>query len=885
MRQISVDDGLSQGFVYDGLQDKEGFMWFATMDGLNRYDGYGFKVYKNDPENKYSLPENSIYSLAEDDKGNLWIGTLRKGLYVMDKRRERFYKVPVNSPLLPDEHYNVRRLACVDDRLYVSTTQGMIILNTAALEKQVLNEQIVKKQIPVLQSIPMGESSDAMQKQVTSSHSFFNSCENNKLILDLFTPDKTRTSWTKHTFTGKDFGFASIELHDRFVLLDSINSLLIIHERYVYLYNISSKQRITLTKTDITVPDGISLINNKLYVCGRNSLYAKPILFELDLDSYQSRLIVPTNEGRILQAMFQDRTGTIWFRTDTEGLFLLNKRLRAFKNESNNFGRFVLGTDKMIVNDKKGNLLEFSTVTRTFKRLADQKDFNRISNTFNYSFEFRDHTGHIWKQFKSDTGKILLEYDPSTKQFNIHDWGFDSHELVFEDRTNKLWIVHMSADRLTCFLSSTDKQHNSIEQTYRFPASPIYRDSRFLAAHYQDARSVFWLATDVGLFAFDPTQTNKEKNWKQWKNIPGDNSSLSADNLISLCPDPQQPQKYLWLGTRGSGLNRFDITTGTCIRFTEKDGLANNVVYCIIPDELGHLWISTNMGLSCFSLPGKSNPKGSFRNFTEEDGICGNEFNTFAGKKIATGELFFQGVKGTTWFKPAEVLQLQPPVPIQFISLAVNNKTLQWENDSSVINGNISYCREVTLSHDQNIFSLSFSSMDFRNQKGKLYSYYLQGFEKSWTEPTSQHTVTYTNLNPGTYTFHVKGTNSDGVWNEKGSSIKIIILPAWYQTWWFRALLALVIAGGLYGLYRFRVGQLLKMATLRNRIASDLHDEIGSTLSSISLYGESAKKMMPDNEAAGKVLTKINDSTAEMMEAMSDIVWAVNTHNDRFDNL
>jgi signal transduction histidine kinase len=145
--------------------------------------------------------------------------------------------------------------------------------------------------------------------------------------------------------------------------------------------------------------------------------------------------------------------------------------------------------------------------------------------------------------------------------------------------------------------------------------------------------------------------------------------------------------------------------------------------------------------------------------------------------------------------------------------------------------------------------------------------------------------VTYTNLNPGTYTFHVKGTNSDGVWNEKGNSIKIIILPAWYQTWWFRALLALVIAGGLYGLYRFRVRQLLKMATLRNRIASDLHDEIGSTLSSISLYGESAKKMMPDHEAAGKVLTKINDSTAEMMEAMSDIVWAVNTQNDRFDNL
>ena len=246
----------------------------------------------------------------------------------------------------------------------------------------------------------------------------------------------------------------------------------------------------------------------------------------------------------------------------------------------------------------------------------------------------------------------------------------------------------------------------------------------------------------------------------------------------------------------------------------------------------------------------------------------------------------FHGVKGTTWFNPAEVLQQQYPVPINFISLSVNNKLLQWEKDSSVITGNITYSKQVTLTHDQNIFSISFSSMDFRNDKGKLYSWKLEGFDNGWTEPGYQHEVTYTNLNPGTYTFYVKGSNNDGVWNEKGNSIKIIIIPAWYQTWLFKIAVILLVAGGIYALYRYRLRQALKLQAIRNNIASDLHDEIGSTLSSISISSAVIKKMMNTNtpEVDG-LLSQISSNTHNMMEAMSDIVWAVNTKNDSFNNI
>ena len=328
------------------------------------------------------------------------------------------------------------------------------------------------------------------------------------------------------------------------------------------------------------------------------------------------------------------------------------------------------------------------------------------------------------------------------------------------------------------------------------------------------------------------------------------------------------------------------MATGKCSRFTEKDGLANNVAYDIIPDDLGNLWISTNMGLSCFTAPTKEFPRGRFRNFTEEDGIAGNEFNSYTGKKLLTGELLFHGVKGTTWFSPEEVLHQQNAVPVNFISLSVNNKLLQWEKDSSVITGNIAYSKQLTLTHDQNIFSISFSSMDYRNDKGKLYSWKLEGFDKEWTEPGRQHDVTYTNLNPGTYTFYVRGTNTDGVLNEKGNSIRIVIVPAWYQTWLFKIAVILVIAGGFYAFYRYRLRQALKLQSLRNNIASDLHDEIGSTLSSISISSAVIqKKMKEDSPEVNNLLTQISSNTDNMMEAMSDIVWAVNTKNDSFNNV
>ena len=878
MRQLTVDDGLSQGFVYDGLQDKEGFIWLATMDGLNRYDGYHFIVYKHDNENHYSLPENTVNAVAEDDKGNLWIGTVSKGLYLMDRKTERFYQVPVSSSLNKNDNFSIRKLVCLQNRLYISTPAGMIIAHTGNIRPGMYHAQHLKLQMRVLQVIPLISEDDDQNRagNIITNCSFGS--------LDIFTADNTQTAWTKKTFTANDFSFKSLDVNSKFLFLDSINSLLIFHQGGIYLYNLSAKKIIQIASYDHYPIHELKLIGNKVYTTSNINSRGN-ILYELNLADFSLKRYRPKSNIRVMQVLFMDKTGNLWLQTDAEGVCMLNLNL-PFKTESPTFGRYVRGARTMITHEK-GDISAFYPSTRSFKNLTAAKDFNP-KNKVDYLFELIDHRGIIWRTERiSDNKDILITYDPASKKLTGYDWGFSVILNLFEDQKNNLWILDKNGDeRLDNYLIRLDTLYKTAEKKYCFPLKQINRDGRFLNAQWQDIKEVFWLATDVGLFAFDPAQHDEKKIWKYWNNIPGDNSSLSSDKLISMCPDPYEPQKYLWLGTRGSGFNRFEISTGKCIRFTEKDGLANNVAYDILPDDLGHLWISTNMGLSCFTIPSKEFPKGRFRNFTVEDGLAGNEFNGLCGKKLPTGEMFFQGVKGTTWFRPEEVLHQQDPVPVNFISLSLNNKVLQWEKDSTVINGNISYSKQVTLTHDQNIFSISFTSMDFRNDKGKLYSWKLDGFDKEWTEPGHQHEVTYTNLNPGTYTFYVRGTNTDGVWNEKGNSIMIVIVPAWYQTWLFKIAVILIIAGGFYAFYRYRLRQALKLQSLRNNIASDLHDEIGSTLSSISISSAVIqKKINMDSPEVNNLLTQISSNTDNMMEAMSDIVWAVNTKNDSFNNV
>ena len=474
-------------------------------------------------------------------------------------------------------------------------------------------------------------------------------------------------------------------------------------------------------------------------------------------------------------------------------------------------------------------------------------------------------TGIYW----ISKGRILF-YDDKKKVFKDYLLQNDFNFPLFLDRTKQIWCGSDNA-----FL----KYDISVDSflAYPYPVKASNFPYRFLEAIYQDESGIFWLGTTDKLFRFDV----KKQSWKQYKNIPGDSLSLSADVIFSVCADPNDPEKYLWIGTNGGGLNRFDISTGTTIRFSEKDGLPNNVVYGILSDTDGNLWMSTNKGISRF------NPqKKLFRNFESRDGLQSNEFNRNAFCRLQDGTMCFGGVNGFNYFKPVELHDnlILPQIIITDIKLS--NQSLSFRSSNSVLKKPAYLTKKVVLSYSDNMISFDFASTDFTAPQKNLYRYKLEGFNSEWINNGVNHTATFTNLDPGDYTLKVTGSNSDEVWNNDGISVSITILPPWYMTWWFRFSVFTLVVAGIYFFYRYRLQQVRNLQSIRNRIARDLHDEIGSTLLSISLYSDVAGKLVNEKapEATG-MLSQITESTTNMMEAMSDIVWAINTRNDRFDNM
>jgi signal transduction histidine kinase len=321
------------------------------------------------------------------------------------------------------------------------------------------------------------------------------------------------------------------------------------------------------------------------------------------------------------------------------------------------------------------------------------------------------------------------------------------------------------------------------------------------------------------------------------------------------------------------------METGKFKRYLVKNGLPNNVVYGILTDDDGNLWMSTNNGLSSF------NPaKNKFRNFDVNDGLQSNEFNHEAFAKDRDGRMYFGGVNGLNYFYPKDI-STNPIAPnVVITDIKINNKTITGFSEYASLPKALYLTDSIRLPHDQNMIGFEFAALDFSAPMKNQYQYKLEGFNDNWINSYNTHTATYTNLDPGTYVFRVKGSNKDGIWNEDGASLTITILPPWYETWWFRTLMVLTFLFAVYAIYRYRLQQALKLVAVRNRIATDLHDEIGSNLSNISIFSNVAQQI-DDNKKNVSLLKKISEYSQASQESMSDIVWMINPDNDRFENI
>ena len=547
------------------------------------------------------------------------------------------------------------------------------------------------------------------------------------------------------------------------------------------------------------------------------------MLFDPSTRQYRYITNDPLNVGSIsynsVSGLWCDRTGIIWVGTPGAGINIYDPKANRFSllTRKDETGSRITGFSvRAICEDDEDNVwISTEVLYKWNRKTGELKSFETSSsrpddfgNTGAWSI-VKDNNGILWL----GTSQGLFSYDPVTEKYRLYKYdpgdssGVPEKEIdaVFVDNHNRIWIA------TEYYFSELIDSSRGKFMHYRYNTSRI----RNIAAHpaiYQDKNDIFWIGTDKGLVKFD----QKLNSIDIFRNDPSNPRSLDNNFIKSICPDPRTPDKYLWIGTAGGGLNKFNKIESSFEYLTTKDGLPNNVVYGILSDLKGNLWLSTNHGISVF------NPASvSFKNFDVLDGLQSNEFNTNGFYKSKSGEMFFGGIKGLNYFRP-EGVKDNPFIPnIVITSCEVQNQSSGNGNQKPEITP-VAGRLEITLSYKEDIINIEFASLDFSAPQKNRYSYKLENFNDDWINAGTHHRAAFTHLPPGEYIFRVRGSNNDGIWNEKGASLKLIILPPWWQTWWAYSLYGIIFLFGLYIFRRYELNRLnLKNQLKLEKVESD----------------------------------------------------------------
>lgn len=815
-RHVSLEQGLSQSMVFCILQDSSGFMWFGTQDGLNKYDGYEFQVYRPDPENPRSISNNNISTLFEDSKGQLWIGTNGGGLNRFNREMEEFVHYR-NNP---------------DDAASISNDSVLVIFEDNNGNLWVGTQDGLNKYNPDTDSFTIYRNNPDDPASLSSNG-----------VLSIF-QDRGGTLWF-----GTFDGLNKFNPQGTFTRYQT---------QLGYLNGLISGVIISVFEDH----------SGEFWVGTGAGLHR----MNRETGEFRAYLHNPGTPGSLshntIRTIYEDHAGVLWLATMGGGLNVFDRRreqFRHYRHDPNDPDS--LGSDYILsfYEDRSGvlwigsdsGISRFERQTEKFQRYTSEPDNpNSISSGFIFAI-CEDHEGNLWL---GTNGQGVDCYDRTTGEIvryraesgNPGSLSLDYVYSIFEDSKNRLWVgtnggglnrFHRDTGAFSIYtvdlldpnsLSSSivkviaEDAHGTLwlgtlggglnkfdpetEKVKRYlhdpdnPGSIGHNDIRGLLI--TDSGSIWVGTAGAGLNLFDP-ETETFTRFRSDLNVP---TSISADIVQSLYLDNNG---ILWVGTFGGGLNRFDPETGVFTHFREKDGLPNEVVYGILPDEDGYLWLSTNKGLSRFDPRTRM-----FRNYTPRDGLQSNEFNGGSYFKSISGELFFGGVNGFNSFHPSEIKRNVYVPPIVITGFQVFNKPVGIGGDSP-LRKHISHTREIVLSHSQNVFSFNFVALDYTIPEKNQYQYKMDGFNDDWiVTGASRRFASYTNLGAGTYVFRVKGSNNDGIWNNEGAAIKIIITPPFWQTWWFRLLVFILVVLASFLFYRMRMRSIYQKMRLETELCA-----------------------------------------------------------------
>lgn len=832
-RHLALGEAPNHLRVNQIVQDDLGFLWLATSDGLKRYDGYRIRDFRHDADNPNSPTDNYIYALFKDRSGKIWVANGNRYLQAYDPATDRFTLIrldprdPVALKARVGEINQDRAGA-----IWLSTDTGLYRID-AATGKTVHYEHNPKDATTLSSNIVRStlEAEDGTLWVATTAGLDTLDCRTGKVARRVQFPTP-HSEWTK-------------------IIQD--------HAGIIWLaYN--EKQ------------GGLARLDP-----GTNDLKHYPLLLQDDEETWPG-----------VRTLYEDADGNLWLGTIRAGLYKLDrerKQLVRYRNSSTDSSSLASDQIAALFEDREGGVWvgtrgdgadRFSRKPLLFQRYAHEPGNPNSIDKDVVLAAFEDSHRILWLA----GSRKLLELDRQTGRFDyyhsVHHLPGEMVYSIVEDSSGFLWFGVAGGGGLSRFDPRTGKL-----KTYRHerqnPRSLSNDEVRSLLI---DHNGTLWAGTDDGLNAFDPRTEEfrvyappaKPSTYRSivedsmghlwlssaWTGVhrfdpatgrftayqhsdkPG---SLNSDNVNAVCVDHSD---RLWLGTQ-DGLSALDPASGV---FRTYDlGPPNSPVNGILEDARGNLWLGTNSGLLRFDPR-----RHSLRRYSMSDGLAGNEFPlNGAVWKSPRGEMFFGSYGGLTFFDPEQIVDSPDSPPVRLTDIQILGKPVSIGEDSP-LKRSISVTDAIILSHAQSVVSFEFSALSYANPERNRYRYRLEGLDDKWYETdSSRRFVTYTTLAPRDYVFRVQGSDSRGVWNQNGVSLRIRILPPWWGTWWFRGVCAAVFLLLLWAAYQLRVGQLQHEFNMRlegrveerTRIARELHDTLLQSVQGLMISFQAARNLLP----------------------------------------
>jgi ligand-binding sensor domain-containing protein/DNA-binding CsgD family transcriptional regulator len=846
LQHISAKDGLSQNTINCIFQDSRGFMWFGTQSGLNKYDGSSFSIFKHNADDSTSIASDDVYSAFEDANKNLWFGT-SAGLSLFDRRRNTF----LNFDFDPESKYSMRPVWSIigssrDNKLWIGASGGLFSFDpkTKAIKHYLINDSI------------------------QHANSALAICEDNQGKIWVGTSDGGLLQFDRQK---SSFEFLETGISNGNTAHDAVNCILQDSEGFIWIgrengvlsrFDLKTESFNHLTDFQKKYPI-IELMESRdgqLWIGTDKGGAFLVDKVRLKVSSFQNKTDQSVN---VVLSFFNDAKGDVWLGTPG-GAFLFDKMDTTFNHfqpyteiENAEQSNSVLsvneeGADLWIGTDGGGLCQKNSKFTRYFKKTTDK---NSIA-------------GNTIKCIKSGADRHLYigTYADGMSVLDLRTGKFYNYNQSNGLSDNSIYAIYPDGDFI--WIGTNKGGLNLFDTkkgTFRHFVNNI-KDvnsitSNTIRSIYKDSRNKLWIGTVSGLNLFNE-QDSTFISYLHHKKTP-----MSNINVLCIHEDAK---KNMWFGTHGGGINRYDYRTDTFTSFQEKDGLGGNIVYGILEDEQGNLWMSTNKGITRFDPEKKT-----FKNFDTGSGLVNTQFNVGSYFKSSSGKMYFGNAEGVCSFFPYTIRSNNFLPPVLITDFLLFNKPVT-PGENAPLKEAIGETKEIILDHTQTVFNLKFSALNFSHPDKNSYAYILEPFDKDWNHIDNANVATYTNLDPGTYTFKVKGSNNDKQWNENYASLSIIVKPPYWQTVWFRILLFFTTLSLIYVAYRAKVNSIKTQKEILSKLVEERTAEI-----------EVKSKLLFETEVknAQLVAQQLNDELASKSKELTSYALLIVQKNRLLDEL